>query len=173
MYTNKGVRLGDIQREFNDEIFPDDLILMDSYDDSPYLKMNQVEDGGSGLISTAKDYLKFGQMLNNKGKYNGGRILSKEAFEVLSTSQIDNFGFQGLGVVELGVGQAICMAKITQPAFSTFYQSKGSLFWGGAASTYFWADPVEDIVLVHMTQVLGHPVDLRTDLDRLTYSSKN
>ena len=173
MYTHKGVRLGDIQREFNDEIFPDDLILMDSYDDSPYLKMNQVEDGGSGLISTAKDYLKFGQMLNNKGRYNDGRILSKEAFEVLSTSQIDNFGFQGLGVVELGVGQAICMAKITQPAFSTFYQSKGSLFWGGAASTYFWADPVEDIVLVHMTQVLGHPVDLRADLDRLTYSSKN
>ena len=171
MYTHKGASVGDIQREFNDEIFPDDLILMDSYEESPYLKMNKVEDGGSGLISTAEDYLKFGQMLNDRGSFGGKTILSEEAFSMLSESYMENFGL--LGVVSLGMGQAICMAKITNPAFSQFYQSKGSLSWGGAASTIFWADPVEDIVLVHMTQVLGHPIDLRADLDRLTYSSRN
>jgi CubicO group peptidase (beta-lactamase class C family) len=133
--------------------------------------MNKVEDGGSGLISTAEDYLKFGQMLNDRGSFGGKTILSEEAFAMLSESYMENFGL--LGVVSLGMGQAICMAKITNTAFSQFYQSEGSLSWGGAASTIFWADPVEDIVLVHMTQVLGHPVDLRADLDRLTYSSKN
>ena len=144
---------------------------MDSYEESPYLKTNKVEDGGSGLISTAEDYLKFGQMLNDRGSFGGVTLLSEEAFTMLSESYMENFGL--LGVVSLGMGQAICMAKITNPAFSQFYQSEGSLSWGGAASTIFWADPVEDIVLVHMTQVLGHPVDLRADLDRLTYSSKN
>ena len=171
MYTHKNASVGDIQREFNDEIFPDDLILMDSYEESPYLKTNKVEDGGSGLISTAEDYLKFGQMLNDRGTFGGKTILSEDSFTMLSESYIENFGL--LGVVSLGMGQAICMAKITNPAFSQFYQSEGSLSWGGAASTIFWADPVEDIVLVHMTQVLGHPVDLRADLDRLTYSSRN
>ena len=171
MYTHKGASVGDIQREFNDEIFPNDLILMDSYEDSPYLKMNKVEDGGSGLISTAEDYLKFGQMLNDRGTYEGKTILSENAFAMLSGSYMEDFGL--LGIVSLGVGQAICMAKITNPAFSQYYQSEGSLFWGGAASTIFWADPVDDLVLVHMTQVLGHPVDLRAELDRLTYSSRN
>ena len=171
MYTHKGASVGDIQREFNDEIFPNDLILMDSYEDSPYLKMNKVEDGGSGLISTAEDYLKFGQMLNDRGSFEGKTILSENAFAMLSGSYMEDFGL--LGIVSLGVGQAICMAKITNPAFSQYYQSEGSLFWGGAASTIFWADPVDDLVLVHMTQVLGHPVDLRAELDRLTYSSRN
>ncbi len=171
MYTHKELNLGDVKRDFNEEVFKEDLVLLDSYDNSPYLSVNKVEDGGSGLISTAEDYLKFGQMLNNRGSFAGKTIISEEAFLMLSESYMENFGL--LGVVSLGMGQAICMAKITNPAFSQFYQSEGSLSWGGAASTIFWADPVEDIVLVHMTQVLGHPVDLRADLDRLTYSSRN
>ena len=48
-----------------------------------------IEDGGSGLVSTANDYLKFATMLLNKGSFNGKRILNPETVEIMTSNQVE------------------------------------------------------------------------------------
>ena len=82
------------------------MYLVDSPENSLFYKEVKVEDGGSGLVSTADDYLNFAEMLLNKGVYKGKRILSANSFNTLTSDQLDenNSIFPGLGQgITLGV----------------------------------------------------------------------
>jgi CubicO group peptidase (beta-lactamase class C family) len=106
--------------------------------------------GAGGLVSTAADYFKFHQMMLNGGELNGVRLLGRKTVELMSVNHIGDlpvwitgpgFGF-GLGYsVVKDVGQA------AQPG------SIGNYGWGGAFCTYFWVDPVEEMIGIVMTQV--------------------
>ena len=140
------------------------LILIDSAKESAYYNSISIEDGGSGLVSTAKDYMTFGLMLLGKGKYKESRILSEESFKVLSSNQLNEknqrFDAFGFGIT---VGISIDSSKLRQK------KGDGSFFWGGAAKTKFWVDPENNLVLVNMTQLLGSPKDLGRKIDKLVY----
>jgi len=148
----------------------DPIILIDKKETSPYLAKATVFDGGSGLIASTQDYLRFSQMLLNGGKLGDVRILSRKSVELMSRNHLskevlarNSFpGLQGVGLT-LGVD----LDKGLQGS----HGSDGSFYWGGAASTVFWVDPKEDLIAVLMTQVLASPLPLREEFSTLVYQA--
>jgi CubicO group peptidase (beta-lactamase class C family) len=71
-----------------------------------------------------------------------------------------------------GVGFGLGFGVTVDPAASMIPGSKGDFFWGGAASTFFWVDPVEDLTVVFMTQLLpSSAYAVRRELRTLVYSA--
>ena len=97
--------------------------------------------GGSGLISTALDYAKFCTMLLHHGNYNGKQFLGRKTIELMTENQTGKLNSFGLG---FGITDEEASTKILS--------SPGSYSWGGYFSTTFLIDPVEDMVIVFMTQ---------------------
>ena len=118
-----------------------------------YLEDQAFESGGGGLVGTAMDYLRFSQMLLNGGELDGVRILAPLTVELMHRNQMPEDmgnGVLGAGGTSFGLDFAI----IEDPVEAESY-SKGEYYWGGAAGTWFWVDPVEDIVFVGMIQAFG------------------
>jgi CubicO group peptidase (beta-lactamase class C family) len=140
------------------------LVLVDKANSSAYFNKVSIEDGGSGLVSSAQDYLKFGQMLLERGVYQGKRIISEESYRTLTSNQLNEknqrFDAFGFGIT---LGISLDSSKLRQK------RGDGSFFWGGAAKTKFWVDPENNLVLVNMTQLLGSPKDLGRNIDKLVY----
>ena len=128
------------------------------------------EAGGSGLVSTASDYMRFCQMLLNGGELDGVRILAPLTVALISRDQtpkdgdIDFFG-------EAGTGFGLNFAVINDPVEAETY-SRGEYYWGGAAGTWFWIDPLENLAFVGMIQAAGENLpDVRNISRRLVYQS--
>ncbi|MED5412525.1 MAG: serine hydrolase domain-containing protein, partial [Pseudomonadota bacterium] len=152
---------------YNDsgELTPSELFPGTDYTTYP-----DFEAGGSGLVSTASDYMRFSQMLLNGGELNGTRILSPLTVSLMNRDQspvgVDISVF-GRGGTSFGLDFAV----VTDPVEAESY-SKGEYSWGGAAGTWFWIDPVEKIVFIGMIQVSGaFTPDVRGISHRLLYQS--
>ena len=157
---------------------PDDLTMLrvDGKQNSAYFKEATLFDGGSGLVSSTEDYLKFAQMLLNGGKLGDQRILSRKSVELMSGNHLpDTFSSEAYletaGGYRRGAGIGLTVGLLTDPAKAGQYGSKGMFFWGGAASTIFWIDPEEELVAVLMTQVLGSSELLRETYSALVYQA--
>ena len=144
------------------------MYLVDSPENSLFYKEVKVEDGGSGLVSTADDYLNFAEMLLNKGVYKDKRILSANSFNTLISNQLDenNSIFPGLG-------QGITLGVVLDSKKIRLNRGDNSFFWGGAAKTKFWVDPKNNLTVVHMTQLIGTPRDLTNQIDKRIYREIN
>jgi CubicO group peptidase (beta-lactamase class C family) len=160
------------------ESIPEDLTMLrvDGKQNSAYFKDATVFDGGSGLVSSTEDYLKFAQMLLNGGKLGEQRILSRKSVELMSGNHLpDTFSsdayLETAGGYRRGAGIGLTVGLLTDPAKAGQYGSKGMFFWGGAASTIFWIDPEEELVAVLMTQVLGSSELLRETYSALVYQA--
>ena len=163
--------LGRLIPEMKDKI-PDDLMMIkiDDRSFSPYLKPASLFDGGSGLVSSTEDYLKFAQMLLNGGELAGERILSRKSVELMSSNLLPDH-IKGSDDYIQGAGFGITVGVIEDPGLLGQYGSKGMYFWGGAASTIFWIDPEEELVAVAMTQLLASPWPLRETFSALVYQA--
>ncbi len=114
--------------------------------------------GSGGLVATARDYMRFAEMLRNGGELDGVRILSPKTISYMSMNHLPALlrtetnqpvAFTGLSNnVGYGLGFGVV---IDEPA-SGILSSKGTFFWTGASSTSFWIDPVEGIAVVSMMQ---------------------
>ena len=160
------------------ESIPEDLTMLrvDGKQNSAYFKEATVFDGGSGLVSSTEDYLKFAQMLLNGGKLGDQRILSRKSVELMSGNHLpDTFSsdayLETAGGYRRGARIGLTVGLLTDPAKAGQYGSKGMFFWGGAASTIFWIDPEEELVAVLMTQVLGSSELLRETYSALVYQA--
>lgn len=124
--------------------------------------------GGSGLISSTKDFWRFAQMVASGGSFEGQRYLSPKTIDYMRqnhlTDELTNPYFKGSG---FGLGFGV----LTDPIQNGSLTSKGSYFWGGLASTLFWIDPEEDIVAILMTQQLPTEKILRRDLQTMVYQA--
>ncbi|HEX2589901.1 MAG TPA: serine hydrolase domain-containing protein [Rhizomicrobium sp.] len=113
--------------------------------------------GGGGLVSTLDDYARFAQMLLNKGDLDGVRVVSPEAVALMSTNQLsDEMMRKGFGIgaqmIRPGFGHGFNCAVFTDPAAAGIPVGKGSFQWDGAAGTWFWVDPANDLIFVGMIQ---------------------
>ncbi len=116
-----------------------------------YLEPPTLLSGGGGLVSTAYDYLRFCQMLLNKGQYDGKRMLSRKTVQLMSS---DNLGtIPGIGP---GAGFGLGFAVSKAPGEAGMMGSPGEYNWGGAAGTRFWIDPQEELIGIFMIQILPH-----------------
>lgn len=135
--------------------------------------------GGGGMVSTIDDYHIFARMLLDKGRGNGSQLLGRKTVEYMASnhlpggvdlaamgqSRFSETSFEGIG---FGLGFSV----VIDPPTASVLGSAGEFAWGGAASTYFWVDPVEELIVIFMTQLLpssAHPI--RRELKTLVYQA--
>ncbi|MDO8321398.1 MAG: serine hydrolase domain-containing protein [Phenylobacterium sp.] len=155
------------------------LTLQDDPETSPYLNTPSFHSGGGGLVSTAKDYMAFCRMLGNGGVLDGQRLIAPKTLKLMASNHLP--GGQDLTdlsrslfseATNAGVGFGLGFAVTFDPVKAMLTSSPGEYYWGGAASTAFWVDPVEDIQVVFMTQVLpSSSYPIRRELRTLVYSA--
>jgi len=130
----------------------------------------QAESGGGGLASTLHDYVRFSQMILNKGELDGKRILKPETVDYMMQNHIGELKgvFGGGG---FGYGGMVAMAEPTERA----PQPKGTFSWFGIDGTWFWVDPSNNLAFVAMIQRRGQAgpgsVDLRGESAQLVYKA--
>ena len=107
--------------------------------------------GSAGLVSTARDYLHFEQILVNQGELFGNRLLKPESVEMMSSDRAgDLFGKAAKGGSGMAFGYTV--AVTANPTLAKNGQSAGAFGWGGAAGTSSWTDPKEELAVVIMVQ---------------------
>lgn len=117
---------------------------------------------GGGMVTTAEDYYDFAQMLANGGEFGGKRILAPTSVRLMSSNHVPpsrltgKFGI-GQSVMRPGFGYGYNCAVIFDPPEAGMSDGKGTVFWNGAAGTWFWVDPTNDIVFIAMIQRMTHP----------------
>lgn len=152
------------------------LALQDDGQDSAY-KNRTFFSGGGGLISTMSDYYQFCNMLLNGGKLNGKRILGPRTLAYMHKNHLpggkdmSNFATGTFSETAYeGMGFGLGFATKIDHAQSANLGSEGEYFWGGAASTIFWIDPKEELVVIFMTQFMpSSTFNFRGQLQSLIY----
>lgn len=113
------------------------------------------QSGGGGLVSTLDDYARFCQMLLDGGSLGDTQILKPETVALMSTNVLTEgqtiFGDGGQGEVPTGVGFGLNVGVIIGPDATDRY-GRGTHFWGGAAGTWYWIDPQNDLFFIGMIQ---------------------
>ena len=153
--------------------------LLDDAQRSRYLREPPALSGGGGLVSTLRDYHRFTQALRNGGELDGCRIIGRKTLEFMTTNHLPG----GVDLTECGrplfsetaydgVGFGLGFSVVIDPAKAKVLSQKGEYAWGGAASTAFWVDPVEDLTVIFLTQLLPsstHPI--RPEMKSLVYQA--
>jgi CubicO group peptidase (beta-lactamase class C family) len=136
--------------------------------------------GGGGLFSTAPDYLRFAEMLRRRGEYEGARVLGTRTVEYMTKNHLPgnaDRGTFGIPVVadappELGQGYGLGVGVTVDPVAHKVLAGTGSYGWSGAANTYFWIDPAEDLTVMFFTQLVPYAVDpIEARLSQLVYQA--
>ena len=132
------------------QYFPTQAGTLNRTDNGSFLNPPKFISGGGGLTSTAADYMKFAQMHLNKGELNGVRILSEEAVDIMRTNHLPE-GVDGIGQLYPGNVFGVDFAIVED---SEAFQGapKGTHWWWGIAGSWFWIDPVENIIFIGMIQ---------------------
>ncbi|MBM3767184.1 MAG: beta-lactamase family protein [Acidobacteria bacterium] len=123
-----------------------------------YSKPPAAPSGGGGLVSTARDYMRFAQMVANKGELDGVRLLSPATVTLMTANHLSSRVLNGPhGETRPGQGFGYDFAVFMDPALAGAAVGKGTHFWSGMAGTWFWIDPVNDVVFVGMIQRIIDP----------------
>jgi CubicO group peptidase (beta-lactamase class C family) len=123
--------------------------------------------GGAGLLSTATDYARFLQMLLDGGELDGKRILSRKTVELMTTSHLGD-------EVEFNAGQGFGLGfyVVEDLGERGWPGSQGEFGWGGAYHTTYWVDPREELLVVHLTQLVpAGDVDDQAKVRALVYQA--
>ena len=136
------------------------LRLIDDPRQSPYLERPTFLSGGGGLASTTADYLRFCEMLRRGGELDGHRVIGSRTLQLMTRNHLpggadltqlaigafSETAYEGVG---FGLGFATTLDEVQAGTVGA-----GDYYWGGAASTIFWVDPREDLVVIFMTQLM-------------------
>ena len=129
--------------------------------------------GGIGLYSTIGDYLRFAQMLLNNGELDGTRLVGRKTLELMHCNHLPAalLPYELGGVPNPGFGFGLGSRVVMNVAETGGPGSVGEYGWAGAAKTYYWVDPAEDLVGLLMTQyMVGFDLP-EQDLRALTYQA--
>jgi len=154
------------------------LKLIDDPRQSTYARPPVFLSGGGGLTGTTADYMRFGEMLLQGGRLGGERILGSRTLRLMTANHLPAAGdlsslavgafsetaYEGVG---FGLGFAMSLSEVGTGALGA-----GDYYWGGAASTIFWVDPIEDLAVVFMTQLMPSATfNFRGQLKNIIYSA--
>lgn len=154
------------------------LRLSDDPTNSPYLKDPVFKSGGGGLVGTMADYVRFAEMLRAGGSLDGARVIGTRTLDLmvhnhlkdgqdLTQAAIGGFSETANAGIGFGLGFAMTIDQTLTGGLSS-----GDFYWGGAASTIFWADQEEDLSVVFMTQLMPSATfNFRGQLKSLVYSA--
>ena len=144
------------------------LDVADAWVSAGFVQPPKFESGGGGLVSTARDYLRFSQMMLNGGELDGVRILSPKTVALMTTNHLDDLG---IPFGRKGVGFGLDFGVVLNPGDVGEVSTAGEYNWGGAAGTRFWIDPRENLIGVFMVQSIPHRTRLAGDFKVLAYSA--
>ena len=151
--------------------------LLEDPETSRFLQPPKAPSGGGGLVSTARDYLRFCLMLLNQGAYGSTRLLGRKTVELMTTNHL-NGDMAAMGQPRFaesnyhGIGFGLGFSVMLDPAKAQIVGSRGEYAWGGMASTAFWVDPQEDMAVVLMTQLTpSSTYPIRRELRVLAYQA--
>ena len=155
-----------------------EMVLQDDCRDSHFASRS-FWSGGGGLLSTVTDYYRFSQMLLNGGSLDGQRVIGSRTLQFMTRNHlpggVDMSQFATGSFSETvyeGVGFGLGFANKLDPVRNGFPASVGSFFWGGLASTLFWVDPVEELVVIFLTQLIpSSTFNFRGQLESIIYAA--
>jgi CubicO group peptidase (beta-lactamase class C family) len=139
----------------------------------------RLESGGGGLVASTHDYARFCQMMLNKGEIGGARILKPETVALMTQNHIGGLHVAvdgtrpqpGAEAVRFGLDFAVYV----DPKTAGLPYGNGTFYWGGAAGTWFWIDPVNDLAFIGMIQMQGgnrpDGLNFRADSAKLVYAA--
>jgi CubicO group peptidase (beta-lactamase class C family) len=154
------------------------LRLLDDPARSQYLEKPAFLSGGGGLTGTTADYARFCDMLRRGGELDGARVLGPRTIELMTRNHLKDgkdltqlalgaFSETAYGGVGFGLGFATTLDEVAAGSMGA-----GDYYWGGAASTIFWVDPVEDLYVIFMTQLIpSYTFNFRGQLKSIVYSA--
>ncbi|MFT4615523.1 MAG: CubicO group peptidase (beta-lactamase class C family) [Bacteroidia bacterium] len=155
-----------------------EMVLNDDGQDSRFRDLTFFS-GGGGLISTIGDYYRFSAMLLGGGTLDGKRIIGSRTLAHMTRNHIP--GNADLSLFASGqfsesaydgVGFGLGFATTLDPVVNGHPSSAGNFYWGGLASTIFWVDPSEELVVVFMTQLMpSSTFDFRGQLENIIYGA--
>ncbi len=151
--------------------------VIDAVKGSRFTKPAVTFSGGGGLVSTAADYIRFCRMIARKGELDGLRLLGRKTVEYMTINHLPG-DLAEMGQATFaetsydGIGFGLGFSVMLDPAKAQIVGSPGEHAWGGAASTAFWIDPVEDMLVIFLTQLMpSSAFPLRRELKALTYQA--
>jgi CubicO group peptidase (beta-lactamase class C family) len=154
------------------------LQVFDDARTSDYLEPRAMLSGGGGLVSTTPDYLRFCEMLRRGGELDGHRVLGERTVRFMAANHLPGGATLGTFAIDRfkdigpGTGFGLGFAVVVDPVASQAIGSPGECSWGGAASTLFWLDPVEQLVVIFMTQLMpASTFDFRRQLCQLVHQA--
>lgn len=154
------------------------LVVSDRPETSAFANEVTFFSGGGGLVSSTEDYMRFSQMLLNGGELDGARILGRKTIEFMTQNHLPGiFGGPSLNTdadlygMSRGTGFGLGFAVVEDPAGAGGITSPGEFYWGGAAGTIFWIDPVEDLIGIVMVQHMNVQVPLRNTFKAVSYGA--
>jgi CubicO group peptidase (beta-lactamase class C family) len=158
---------------------PKGIRLIDDPTESAYLREPTFFSGGGGLVSTVGDYFRFCQALLNDGELDGRRIIGRKTLELMTQNHLPDgkdLASHALGrwaeTTFAGIGFGLGFSVTLDPAKAQISGTPGEYSWGGAASTSFWIDPLEDLVVIFMTQLMpSNTYNIRRELRAIVYSA--
>ena len=155
-----------------------EMVLNDDGQDSRFRDVSFYS-GGGGLVSTATDYYRFCQMLLNGGSLDGQRVIGSRTLDFMTRNHLPggaDMSVYATGsfaeTIYEGVGFGLGFASKVDPVRNGTPTTVGSYYWGGLASTLFWVDPVEDLIVIFMTQLIpSSTFNFRGQLESLVYAA--
>ncbi len=125
--------------------------------------------GAGGLVSTARDYVRFQQAMLNGGELEGKRLLSRSTVDLMMTNHT---GDLPLWLPGPGMGFGLGWAVVKDRGEAATPLSEGSVYWGGAYCTISWIDRKEGLIGVMMTQVRPYNhINIRQDFQVLAHQA--
>jgi CubicO group peptidase (beta-lactamase class C family) len=124
-------------------------LVPNEIEDVPFTVRPALIEGAVGLVSTAPDFLRFSQMLLNKGEFRGVRLLSAKSVESMTINGLTEAMVKERNGMGWGIGN---VEVVVDAAAQRVPSSRGEYGWNGSAGTYFWNDPAADMVIILMTQ---------------------
>jgi CubicO group peptidase (beta-lactamase class C family) len=135
--------------------------LQDDPATSNYLAPPAMLSGGGGMVATIGDYGRFTAMLLGKGEHDGVRVLGRKTAEYMTANHLpENQDLAAMGQPVFsetsfaGIGFGLGFSVVLDPAAANVVDSAGDFGWGGKAGTYFWVDPLEQVSVVFMAQLM-------------------
>jgi CubicO group peptidase (beta-lactamase class C family) len=157
----------------------ENMKLFDNGDGSRWTKPGPFLSGGGGLCSTLSDYHRFCRMLLNGGALDDVQIISPKTLELMTVNHLPG----GKDLTELsqslfseadnaGIGFGLGFAVNMTPHATLVPGSAGEYYWGGMFSTAFFVDPVEDIIMIFMTQLMpSSTYPVRREIKTMLYAA--
>jgi CubicO group peptidase (beta-lactamase class C family) len=128
------------------------------------------ESGGGGLMSTAADYVRFLQLMRNRGTLEGTRLASRKTIDWMTSDHLGAIPVQG-DLLLPGCGFGLGFAVRTHAGLGPQPGSPGQYFWSGIGGTSFFVDPAEDLFAMLLTQAPGQRIYYRNLFRQLVYAA--